>query len=93
VSAIYSFKSLAELAEFFEEKARIAAGERGQPAEWQAARAVSTWRAAAHIVRNTELEDARTEALEAALMALGRAGGNTLGSPHRAAWEKVRAAL
>ena len=38
---------------------------------------------------NVELRDA----LGAAFFALGRAGGNTLASPHRAAWEAARAAL
>ncbi len=33
------------------------------------------------------------EALEAAFIALGRAGGNTVGSPFRAAWEQARDAL
>ena len=33
------------------------------------------------------------DALDAAFFAIGRAGGNTLTSPHRAAWETARAAL
>lgn len=33
------------------------------------------------------------EALETAFIALERAGGNTLSSPYRTAWEKARAAL
>jgi len=32
-------------------------------------------------------------ALEKAFVTLGRAGGNTINSPYRAAWEKARDAL
>ncbi len=37
--------------------------------------------------------DAPLPTLEAALFALGRAGGNVAGSPYRPAWELVQAAL